>query len=213
MGHVVLLGDSIFDNARYVPEGLPVVEQLRSRLPEGWQATLLARDGAIVEDIATQLGEVSEDATHLVVSAGGNNALERAHILRGPSQPAAELFHELAVIQHQFRTEFRSMVTAVLALRRPTLVCTVYDAVPGLEQEAVTALSIFNDVIVHEASRAGLPILDLRLVCNEPRDYSGVSPIEPSERGGAKVVRGIVRTLLSHDFSRPDSVIYGRVID
>jgi len=26
-------------------------------------------------------------------------------------------------------------------------------------------------------------------------------------------VRGIVRTLQAHDFSRPDSVVYGRVID
>lgn len=213
MGHIVLLGDSIFDNARYVPGGEPVIEQLRGRLPGGWKATLLARDGGIVEDVAGQLSDLPEDATHLVVSAGGNNALERAHILRGPAAPAAELFHELAVIQHQFRTEFRAMLRDVLARQRPTLICTVYDAVPGLEQEAVTALSIFNDVIVHEAAAAGLPILDLRLVCNEPRDYSGVSPIEPSERGGAKIVRGIVRTLQSHDFSRPDSVIYGRVMD
>src|SRR2546425_4401951 len=29
MSHIVLLGDSIFDNASYVPEGLPVIEHLR----------------------------------------------------------------------------------------------------------------------------------------------------------------------------------------
>jgi hypothetical protein len=43
--HVVLLGDSIFDNATYVPGELPVIDQLRQNLPKGWQATLAAVDG------------------------------------------------------------------------------------------------------------------------------------------------------------------------
>ncbi len=35
MGHVVLLGDSIFDNARYVADRPPVIEQVRRALPHG----------------------------------------------------------------------------------------------------------------------------------------------------------------------------------
>jgi hypothetical protein len=42
MSHVVLLGDSIFDNARYVPGRPAVIEQVRQALPRHWQATLLA---------------------------------------------------------------------------------------------------------------------------------------------------------------------------
>jgi hypothetical protein len=45
MPHIVLLGDSIFDNAAYVPGEPPVIEQLRAHLPKNWQATLLAVDG------------------------------------------------------------------------------------------------------------------------------------------------------------------------
>src|SRR3712207_8799829 len=44
-GHVVLLGDSIFDNGVYVSGGPDVVRQLRDELPPGWQATLRAIDG------------------------------------------------------------------------------------------------------------------------------------------------------------------------
>lgn len=51
MAHLVLLGDSIFDNAAYVPGGEPVIEQLRSRLPRTDRATLLARDGSIVATV------------------------------------------------------------------------------------------------------------------------------------------------------------------
>ena len=46
MNHIVLLGDSIFDNGAYVQPGEPaVVEQLRAILPNSWKATLLAEDG------------------------------------------------------------------------------------------------------------------------------------------------------------------------
>lgn len=34
MPHIVLLGDSIFDNAADVPGEPPVIEQLRARLPD-----------------------------------------------------------------------------------------------------------------------------------------------------------------------------------
>src|SRR5262249_20871634 len=45
MSHVVLLGDSIFDNDRYVPGDPSVIKHLRRALPHGWRATLLAGDG------------------------------------------------------------------------------------------------------------------------------------------------------------------------
>src|SRR6188472_4484107 len=80
-GHIVLLGDSIFDNARYVPGGPSVIEHLRRILPGGWRATLLARDGSVTADVARQLAAVPEDATHLVISAGGNDALEQGSVI------------------------------------------------------------------------------------------------------------------------------------
>ena len=35
MSHVVLLGDSIFDNAAYVPDRPPVIDQVRRRIAAG----------------------------------------------------------------------------------------------------------------------------------------------------------------------------------
>ena len=77
-GHVILLGDSIFDNAPYVPGKPPVVEQLQSLLPGGWEATLLAVDGHVTNDVPGQLARLPEDSTHLVVSVGGNDALQNS---------------------------------------------------------------------------------------------------------------------------------------
>jgi hypothetical protein len=103
MGHVVLLGDSIFDSARYVPDRPPVIDQLRPALPRGWLASLLAVDGHITEDVARQLKELPADATHLVVRAGGNDALSESSIL---SEAACTVGEALSVI-HEVRARFR----------------------------------------------------------------------------------------------------------
>jgi len=208
MNDVVLLGDSIFDNARYVPGGSPVIEQLRAHLPREWRATLLAVDGAVASDVLRQFARLPADASHLVVSVGGNDALMSSNLVDDSRSTAAEGFTAAADAQQQFRDDYRDVIRAVRAVGKPAAVCTIYDAVPGLSRQSITALSIFNDVILREAFQAGLPVLDLRLICDQARDYSAVSPIEPSEVGGAKIVRVMRRLLTDHDFPRGESVIY-----
>ncbi|HEX8672502.1 MAG TPA: hypothetical protein VF710_11475, partial [Longimicrobium sp.] len=93
MPHLVLMGDSVFDNAAYVRGGPDVVRQARDRLgPEGWQATLVAVDGAVTEGVRRQIARIPPDATHLVISAGGNDALGSVDVLyRGARTVGAAL--------------------------------------------------------------------------------------------------------------------------
>jgi hypothetical protein len=208
MGHAVLLGDSIFDNARYVPDRPPVIEQLRQALPRDWRASLLAVDGDITEDVVNQLRGLPADATHLVVSAGGNDALGESSILSesvGTVREALSIIHD---VRTRFRQSYRAMLQALSAVGKPTAVCTVYDAIPGLGPAEQAALAGFNEVILREAFLAGLPVIDLRLVCDRPSDYSHVSPIEPSSVGGAKIVRVIAELVTTHDFGQRRSTIY-----
>jgi len=209
MQHVVLLGDSIFDNARYVPGDPPVIEQLRTELPRGWRATLLAVDGSITNDVIGQLARLPADATHLVVSAGGNDALEQNGILSETVYSIGEALGRLAGIRDEFRRAYRRMLIAVLAARLPTAVCTIYDSIPGLDTGSLTALATFNDCITNEAVRAQIPILDLRVLCDRATDYSSHSPIEPSVRGGEKIARAITGLLEGYDFASKQTVIYG----
>jgi len=65
MEHIVLLGDSIFDNAPYVAAGSDVVSQLRARLGPGHAASLLARDGDVLADVAGQLAGLHQVAQRL----------------------------------------------------------------------------------------------------------------------------------------------------
>ena len=50
MIHIILLGDSVFDNAAYVSRDPDLLRQLEQMLPQGRKATLLARDGAVISE-------------------------------------------------------------------------------------------------------------------------------------------------------------------
>jgi hypothetical protein len=193
MGHIVLLGDSIFDNGRYVPGEPDVVEQLRAVLPAGWRATLRAVDGAVTPGVVSQASRLPDDATHLVVSAGGNDALSASYILGSPVRSVAEAVALLAAAQERFALEYRRMLEAVLAANLPTALCTIYDTPSSAPDQRIirTALSVFNDVITRAAFANGVALIDLRLICGADEDYA--NPIEPSARGGAKIAAAIAR--------------------
>lgn len=102
MSHVVLLGDSIFDNAAYVTAGASdVVRQVRQRLPYGSEATLAAVDGSKTSDVREQLRRLPAEATYLVVSAGGNDALHSSDFLTAPARSTAEALLGLADIAEE----------------------------------------------------------------------------------------------------------------
>ncbi|HEX8146760.1 MAG TPA: SGNH/GDSL hydrolase family protein [Pyrinomonadaceae bacterium] len=209
MTHVVLLGDSVFDNGAYVAGGADVLTHLRRRAPEGWDATMLAVDGSVVEGVHGQLRRVPGDATHLVVSAGGNDALQTAHILEERAGSTAEVLTRLADVAEQFEAGYGRMLRAAVGVGKPTAVCTVYyprfpDA--RAQRLAVTALTVFNDAIIRAAFGAGVPLLDLRLICNEDADYA--NPIEPSEAGGAKIADAIIRLVNGHHFGNRRTEVF-----
>lgn len=199
MPHLVLLGDSIFDNGVYVPDGPAVTGQLRATLSDNWIVSLLAVDGHVTSDVESQLAQLPREATHLVVSCGGNDALNYLPILAESAGSVGEVLSRFAQIRLDFGREYRRMLENVVGTKRDVTVCTIYDCIPGLEPMAHAALSMFNEVILREAISAGLRIIDLRLVCTEPSDYSELSPIEPSRTGGAKIAAVIRKVLIAID--------------
>lgn len=196
--HLVLLGDSIFDNAAYVPEGPSVIDHLHATLASGVHASLVARDGDKVEHIVEQVALVPEGATHLAMSVGGNDALDAIDLLSRPTDSVRNALGYLNTIRTQFRQAYRAALWQALALGRPLVVCTIYDAVPNLSSELQTALCLFNDSIVREAYAARVPVIDIRCLCTEAADYSEISPIEPSEQGGRKIATALANWLTTN---------------
>lgn len=157
MSHIVLLGDSIFDNGVYVPGQPDVVKQLQAALPRGWRATLCAVDGAVTRSVAGQLARIPGDATHLVVSAGGNDALGEAHLLGSAVRTVAEAVSLLGQAQDRFARNYAEMLSSVLALGLPTALCTIYDTPSTAPNHRVirSALALFNDLITRAAFSQG----------------------------------------------------------
>ena len=66
---------------------------------------------------------------------------------------------------------------------------------------------MFNEVILREAFRAAVPVVDLRLICTEVSDYAICSPIEPSVSGGGKIARSITRAVVASFSATPGTWI------
>jgi hypothetical protein len=202
MNHLILLGDSVFDNARYVGRGLNVLTQLSARLPVNWKSSLRAVDGSVISSIRAQLQRLPSDATHLVVSVGGNDALRHAGVLDQRARSVAEALELLAAIRAEFEWNYQTMLDDVLGPGLPTAVCTIYDArfpEPRRRRLAATALTVLNDSITRQVFARGLPLIDLRLIFDSDDYYA--NPIEPSARGGERLASVIVGL-----FAEPNSI-------
>jgi len=112
MNHIILLGDSIFDNARYTLGAPDVLSQVREILPNDWKASLLAIDGSATQDIPSQLNSIPHDASHLVLSVGGNDAIMNSDILRTPAKSTSDALDALAATSARFEESYRKAVHA-----------------------------------------------------------------------------------------------------
>ena len=194
--HLVLLGDSVFDNQSYVAPGQSTTDAIRRRMVPESHVTLLAQDGSTIDEVGRQLLHLPPDATHLIVSTGGNDALSDAGILTEPAGTVAEALWRLGQVVERFEKRYLQMLRKVRKRKLPSIVCTIYNANftdPHLQLITTTALTAFNDAIIRAAWAAPMPIIDLRAVCDEPEDYT--NQIEPSTRGSDKIADAILATL------------------
>jgi hypothetical protein len=203
--NIRLLGDSIFDNAAYVPGEPPVAEQLQVKLKSrSIRVKLSAVDGAVTRNVLeNQLPDSAMDRELLVLSTGGNDALGHIGLLHETSTAKpAEILSQFHFIREGFRRDYARLLDTLNVTGCPVLVCTIYNPDFGrsadtrnLQEPAEAALSFFNDVIVQEATKRGFPTLDLREVSTESSDFA--NPIEPSAQGGDKITDRICEWVIS----------------
>lgn len=196
MPHIVLLGDSVFDNQSYVQPGRATIDAFTTQAAPGWDVTLLAQDGSTIDEIGRQLVHLPSDATHVVVSVGGNNALRDVGLLTEQAGTVAEALWKLGQVAERFERRYVAMLRKVRTRGPQPLICTIYNANFGdahLQLITTTALTAFNDAIIRAAWAASCSIVDLRTICDEPEDYA--NEIEPSARGGEKIAAAVLGRL------------------
>jgi len=217
--HVALLGDSTFDNGGYVGlEGKGVHAHLTEKLaqvPGAYKVTHCAVDGALIAAIASQSSVVPEDATHLVISVGGNNGLCTTSMFASDCSNVAEACVSVYTVVAQLEREYLAMVRGVYERfggHRHITLCSVYNPCFSpydmrLDQRAVNlAVTLFADMVIRTGAKFGLPVIDFRRLMTEPSDFA--NPIEPSHTGGEKIAQAIANVIAVHPFNSNISIVY-----
>ena len=200
--NICLLGDSILDNGAYTGGQPAVVDHLNRMLGESGagsesrRATLLAVDGSLTAEVAHQARALPPDATHFVVSSGGNDALQYQSLLQHSVASVGQAFWVFRDPLQKLEAEYRHVLEELQKTGLPGICCTIYNGWmddPLAQTIVPIALSLFNDVIFRLALEYRIPVLDLRRICTAASDYA--NPIEPSGPGGEKIAAAIADSL------------------
>src|SRR5215211_3035195 len=92
---------------------------LRALLPAGMRATNLSVDGATTAGLSAQLGRLPSDASHLIVSIGGNDALGHRDLLATPVRSTAEALSLFARRIAGFEADYRRAIVPVVTRGLP----------------------------------------------------------------------------------------------
>ena len=224
MNKIYLLGDSIIDNAVYVKKNeKDVVSHLISMYKGNPQIKINNRavDGHTMRDLLdTQLSDEGlDEATHIVMSIGGNDLLQKISFLQMTSKLSEVMDKDARIgkwgvrelnpsrnkvfeetyfeIIKPMQQEYESIVANLSNYRAKLLLCTVYegdlvdsDEFSDVLYSSKTMLSIFNDLVYRTAQKYNGDVLELRDIFISSEDYA--NPIEPSHIGGEKLAKSIV---------------------
>ena len=110
--HLLMLGDSVFDNGVYVPGESDVSEQVKSHLERSFKSSKLtfhARNGAVMSDVKNQqIKNIPEYITHIALSIGGNDLLGLIQYL---DQNRGDSFHQNLQFLSQLKQKFSDIHT------------------------------------------------------------------------------------------------------
>ena len=193
---LLLLGDSILDNAPYTHPEPDTTAHLARLLASQWSVERLAQDGAIMRSLPAQLALLDYRPDLAVLSIGGNDLTPHVGIIERPATSAAEVLAELLAIADGFHLQYEVAARSVMERTARTVLCTIYEVPlqpPMAGTLARVPLGLVNDRILRIGAELGLEVLELRRVCTEKEDF--VLEIEPSAQGAEKIARAIAEIL------------------
>lgn len=181
---VILMGDSVLNNANYVSAGNSVYDYLKKKLNK---VINLAKDGATINDLYTQLDKIPVDLnntdTYIFISAGGNDILNKRTELT--TNEIRRLFDTYMDFLKALRVKLGSTKINIINLYLPTN--------PRF-QSYKTSIDQWNQLINQYSDKIGemYNVVDLHSLLTTPEDF--VYDIEPSESASNKIANLIALT-------------------
>lgn len=205
--HIVLLGDSTLDNGRYLNLArgeLSVEKQLNKRCMErGWEMTVLAQDGSLLDDVRQrQLPLIPECATHIVMSASGNDLLSLLNQMVVANFTLGSVYEAIGSGLQQVADNYRDILQELKGLGCHLACCTVYR--PNFnhlffKSLATFSLGLHNSRIKQVSVDLDCSVIDFANMFDCHEDFA--NPLELSTRGGSKLVENVAAFVADHPIS------------
>lgn len=206
--HIVLLGDSTMDNGRYLnfAKGELSVERqlLKICIEHQWDLTVLAQDGSMLEDVRQrQLPLVPEGATHLVLSASGNDLLSLLNQMVVANFTMNSMYTTIGSGLTEVAENYRLLVEELKRYGCHVAICTTYR--PNFnhlffKSLATFSLGLHNSRLNQISVDLDVSVIDLANMFEGDADFA--NPLELSTRGGGKLVNNIAAFVTEHPISR-----------
>jgi lysophospholipase L1-like esterase len=171
------MGDSVLNNANYVPSGKSVYDRLKTKLSK---VINVAKDGATINDLYGQLDKIPVDLnksdTYIFISAGGNDILNKRTELS--SNDIRRLFDTYMEFLKALSTKLGSAKINIVNLYLPS---------NPRYQSYKTSVEQWNQLINQSSSKVGemYNVIDLYGLLKSPDDF--VYDVEPSESASDKI--------------------------
>ena len=183
--NIVLIGDSVLNNANYVPSEKSVVDILKTKTQKVFN---FAKDGATISDCYGQLDKIPTDLnttdTYVFISAGGNDILNKRGQL--DNSEIRKLFNNYMDFIKALRVKLGSAKINIFNLYLPSN--PRYNTYKSSIEE-------WNQLITENSSKIGemYNIINVDTLLTTPDDF--VYDIEPSEIASQKIANVIYLTL------------------
>ena len=201
-GVVALLGDSIIDNKVYVGENeLSVTEHLQKINETDYYFEMIAVDGDTTREVIdNQLENIGDSTWRIVLSIGGNDLLQKLHIMFNETSGMIESLEVASQTIEKIKSRYEAILLHLKTLNHPVLLCTIYEGdlqsdpnLAEVEEAGKVLLGMMNDAIHFLGNKHDIEVLELRNIFTEVSDYA--NPIEPSHSGGEKLAKEIINWL------------------
>lgn len=182
--NIVLIGDSILNNANYVPSGKSVFDIIKTRTNN---ILNVAKDGATIIDLYEQLDkipvELNKSETYLFISIGGNDILNKRVTL--DSVEVTKLFNNYMEFLKALRIKLGNTKINIMNLYLPS---------NPRYQSYKSSIDQWNKLIDINSNKIGemYNVIGLNNLLTSPEDF--VYDIEPSESASEKIANLIYLT-------------------
>ena len=190
-GPIILLGDSILKNNDYINHNS--IEQMLRRKTNR-SVYCLAKNAATISNVYDQLEKVSINwntpSTQIFLSIGGNNILNNYKDCQYSNKCDSNGSLEKDYFLDDLFLEYKDLVDSIKARMNKSNIVLLDIYYPYSKKECMPVIQDWNDKLKYYANTSKNKILLISENVTDSEDF--IYDIEPSERGGYKIVNAIL---------------------